>query len=466
MKIVIPIHNTTDYIYQFQSLFKNEDLIFIFDRINKPVNFHGNYKEYHENSNRFLAGKMRNLGIEGIDDDVLFFDEDKVPSINPIPRIMELKHKYDCIIYFSEYNDTRIEKLKNDRSDDFIPITHYNDNNNFVYTCGIYLNKQAIKEVKQLNNGYLFHPIFDGHWGKEDDFLGAELLALGYRIGYDRTIKLKNNVSYGNSIDRINDFKENIKRYIILRECLADEFKNYIPVKMGSRLIHDNNKTALCINTAYNSYLKIKSFEESETNITQYFTYRRFPDFTLGLVADNTFALYYTLLSYTKIYDTNIFRDILICQNKIDNKYRLDNIINIDDLTEGITLFNSKTDTYCQNVNEIIDNVKSKYLILCNTSVYFKRNFESLLNETIKNKYDIVCEFAESVSPQFLIINIDWLKNNNYIFNNSIESDLYHFIKVNNDVKIKKINISDYLTYYNGNISNSENYYNWLIHLR
>ena len=56
----------------------------------------------------------------------------------------------------------------------------------------------------------------------------------------------------------------------------------------------------------------MKSFEECETNITQYFTYRRFPDFTLGLVTNNTFALYYTLLSYKNVHYTNIFREIIL----------------------------------------------------------------------------------------------------------------------------------------------------------
>ena len=236
IKIVIPLHSTIEYIGEFQNILPKDNITFIFDRINKPDNFSGKYKIYNENSNRFLAGKMRNLGISDItSEDVIFFDEDKVPNINPIPIIEQLKQYYDCILFFIE-NDPRITKFKRYmKLHDIIPLKRYGLGS-FVYTCGIYLKNQVIRDIQKLNNGYLFHPAFDGTWGGEDDFLGDEIMALGYKIGFYSAQILKNKVTTG-IVDRKNDLITSLKTRTGLNQKLASEFISHQRIEWGKRII-------------------------------------------------------------------------------------------------------------------------------------------------------------------------------------------------------------------------------------
>lgn len=236
--IIVPMHNTTKYASYFYNMFKN-DLLIVFDRCNIPDTYHGKYKYFYENSTRWLAGKIRNIGIEGINTDILFFDEDKIPSENPIPLINSLKTKYDVIVFLPDSIDPRKRKLNLSKPNDFVPITNYGLNN-FIYTCGIYLNKSVINTVRRLNNGNLFHPAFDGIWGGEDDFLGDEIIASGYKVGYITTITLNGSI---NEVDEqhqllhalnINNFKRRI-----LNRALSDKFKKLDPYIQNTNILNN-----------------------------------------------------------------------------------------------------------------------------------------------------------------------------------------------------------------------------------
>lgn len=497
MKIIIPIHTTTEHVEKFQKVFNySSDLIFIFDRIAVPKNFKGNYKVYNGQEKTFLAGKIRNLGIENLDDDILFFDEDKVPSENPVSKIQNLKMKYDCIIYFSEYNDTRISKLKSNNSNDFIPLETFGDNNNFVYTCGIFLKKEVIKDIKYINNGYLFHPIFDGKWGREDAFLGDEILALGYKIGYDKSIMLKNGVSSASNREKIDSFSENIKKEIILRNAISNAFDLKKRYQVGTKLINNLDEVKNNLTIAYNTYKTYNDLENWSPNVSKYYTKRKFPEFTLGFINwnkpngfSNSVAIYYAIKSIKKLYHENIFKDILICQGETDPQYRLENIINLNDLINGVTISDSdclnnkeflsvrgQADlNHCFKIDELIRKTQSKYLILCDSDILFKKDFTPLLNEIVKYNYDIATDIWEvekgrykklpinlRVVPMFLIIKVSWaLKNKffnlsyyiydgHYITGGNILNELLFNYDLNRNTTIKKIDAIEYIEHYGG----------------
>lgn len=496
MKIIIPVHSSTKYVREFQKIFNySNDLIFVFDRVEVPKNFKGNYKTYNGEEISFLAGKIRNIGIEDIDDDVLFFDEDKIPSENPIHKIEKLKNKYDCILYFSEYNDTRITKLISHNNDDFIPLKTFGDNNNFVYTCGIFLKKEVINDIKYINNGKLFHPIFDGKWGREDAFLGDEILALGYKIGYDKTIKLKNGVSSSNNRIKADEFNDNIKKELILRNVISDDFKAKRPYVPGLKLIKNLESTRNAIQIAYNTYKTYNELENWAPNVTKHYTCRKFPQFTLGFVNwnksgsfANSIAIYYAIKSLKKLYQENIFNNILICQGETNPQYRLENLINLNDLIDGITIFNSRSLSddkflsykkypnlsHCYKIDELIKHTNSKYLILCDSDILFKKDITPLLNEIVKYNYDIITDIYEvsknnyptlkvnsRVVPMFLILKVDWalknkffnpdfLANNNFITGGNILNDIIFNYDLYDSTTIKKINIEKYITHFGG----------------
>lgn len=255
INIIVCVHTTDNYILDFVHLFKNNNLIFVKDRIN--FNNYSNIKIINSNinDNGFFAGKCRDIGANDIiDKDILFFDEDKIPSINPISKINELKNIYDVIVFPVEVNDFR--KIKFTEEHGLIPREYYNKES-FIFTSGIYLKKEVIRDLRILNKGRIFHPIFDGIWGGEDDFLGDEILALGYKIGYIRDIVLSGKVTDG-IVERPYELIESDKRRLYLRKALSPIFNESSDNKIewGIRKINNLNEISEKLYLHYCNYIK------------------------------------------------------------------------------------------------------------------------------------------------------------------------------------------------------------------
>lgn len=235
MKTIIPIKSKTNHIKDFQRIFKNP--LFVFDRCQIPNDFTGEYKQtnLYLPDSVFMAGYARDIGAERIDDDILFLDQDKVPTENPENKINELKDKYDCIIFYLKENDPRLLHTKwegikptryiiePEKEHDYIPWTTYAEPRNGVYTAGIWLSKKVLPEIRELNQGRIFNSNFDGNWGEEDRFLGDELAILGYRIGYIRDIRLQYS-GVSNSMDKMDEFSINFGKRLQLRKMLSPLF--------------------------------------------------------------------------------------------------------------------------------------------------------------------------------------------------------------------------------------------------
>lgn len=196
--------------------------LFVFDRC-EPVEG-CNYILNNEGEG-FLAGKMRDKGAEGIDDDILFIDGDKVPQGDIVSDIERLKHKYDCICYGidGKYEHSGLRGfMKKDDVDDIVPW----QKTGFpfasgCYSCGMWISREGIRKLRELNGGRIFHPAFDGVWGDEDNFVADELHYSGFRIGYSTHVRLGG--EFGSCEDRkkMDGFAANfIKRVYLRRELL------------------------------------------------------------------------------------------------------------------------------------------------------------------------------------------------------------------------------------------------------
>lgn len=120
---------------------------------------------------------------------------------------------------------------------DYIPWLYYDEPKNGVYTAGIWLSKKVLPEIRELNQGRIFNPNFDGNWGEEDRFLGDELVALGYRIGYIRDIRLQHS-NVTNASTRMDEFSLNFALRLQLRKMLSSEFnKPNNHIVWGKRII-------------------------------------------------------------------------------------------------------------------------------------------------------------------------------------------------------------------------------------
>lgn len=266
MKIVIPIKNKFEYIPKFRQILAPNEPIFVFDRCNVPEGFTGKYKIHTDDRKSFLAGKVRDFGAEDIYDDILFFDQDKLPDINPERLIYDINRDFfDCIIFFQE-RDTRQQEGCMYYRDDYIGWKKYFDTQNFVYTCGIWISAKMIEKIRKLNGGRIFHPVFDGAWGEEDRFLGDEIVALGGKIGYISTVRLFQS-GVGSAQEHIVEFSTNFGKRLQLRNTLAKEFMDpYLRITWGQPLIHDIDAAAARLKTVSDTLTQYKACEPSDVN--------------------------------------------------------------------------------------------------------------------------------------------------------------------------------------------------------
>ena len=194
MHVIVINRNQQKYVPAMIAALEPIVPLFVFDRC-EPVK-ECNYIVNTEGDG-FLAGKMRDLGAANVDDDILFIDGDKVPQGNIIADIDNLKSKYDCICYgiAPEYESPDLRAfMKEDNTDGIVPWQQENRPYSVgCYSCGMWLCRDAIRKLRELNGGRIFHPEFDGTWGDEDNFLADELGYSGFRIGYSTHVRLSGN---------------------------------------------------------------------------------------------------------------------------------------------------------------------------------------------------------------------------------------------------------------------------------
>lgn len=217
MHIVVISKGQEEFVEKMISALSPIEPLFVFDRC-EPVE--GVRFKHNIEGEGFLAGRMRDLGAEGIDDDVLFLDGDKVPQGNIVADIEKLKSKYDCICYGIDKeseNSTYRSFMKADDVDDIVPFQKNKMPFAYgCYSCGMWLSRDAVRKLRELNGGRIFHPIFDGNWGDEDNFLADELYYSGFKIGYSTHVRLSG--KFSDWTKRADELSENFINRIKLRK--------------------------------------------------------------------------------------------------------------------------------------------------------------------------------------------------------------------------------------------------------
>lgn len=199
--------------------------IFVFDRF-IPKHIPPRFKTHRINDTLFHAGKCRDFGAEGIDDDILFLDGDKFPSQSPWETIERLKHEgNDIILFATEEKDLRFNWItKYERP----PFGCYGNPHNGFCSCGFWISKEAIAKLRQLNGGYIFNTMFDGRYGEEDRYLGDQATAAGFKaIGGGPDVLLYGSI--GGIHDHKEDFQKNfIKRIFAKQELLGEHINDNV----------------------------------------------------------------------------------------------------------------------------------------------------------------------------------------------------------------------------------------------
>lgn len=196
MHIVVINRNQQEYVGPMREALIPHEPLFVFDRCEPVTGV--NFKVNSEGEG-FLAGRMRDIGADGIDDEILFLDGDKVPMGDIVADIERLKNKYDCICYgvAPEYEHSELRQfMQAEDTDGIVPFqARMRPFAYGCYTCGMWVSRDAVRKLRELNGGRIFHPIFDGNWGDEDNFLADELYYSGFKIGYSTHVRLSGKFS-------------------------------------------------------------------------------------------------------------------------------------------------------------------------------------------------------------------------------------------------------------------------------
>ena len=221
MHVVVINKNQQELVKPMMEALAPYEPLFVFDRC-EPVD--GCRYVKNVSGTGFLAGKMRDLGAKGIDDDILFLDGDKVPQGDIVADVERLKSKYDCICYGvdARYEHSELRGfMRTDGVDGVVPWQK--DGRPFAYgcySCGMWICRDGIRKLREINGGRIFHPAFDGTWGDEDNFVADELHYSGFRIGYSTHVRLAG--KFGDCSDNVKmeGWSRNFIKRVHLRKSL------------------------------------------------------------------------------------------------------------------------------------------------------------------------------------------------------------------------------------------------------
>lgn len=204
-KVVVLIKDQIGNIQKFLDIFREDDIVFVLDRPSVDELKVKSPKRHIINTygSGFMAGHCRNLGeqywqVNAPSADICFFDGDRYPPNAYIFQAIGNFIKHYDIILWGVKNDSRLKAMaksffyENNRSF----LEHPKNISNIFYSCGFYIKRTAIDDIKKISEGHLFHPAFNGHWGNEDRFMGNCALKLGLKYIFDFDTVLNGTMEY------------------------------------------------------------------------------------------------------------------------------------------------------------------------------------------------------------------------------------------------------------------------------
>src|SRR5574343_227333 len=246
LDIVIISKNQQDSIEKIMNALRlnvpTANRIFVLDRCNDGSSeLLNKYNEYYiELSDRvgFCAGSARNDGLKLTNptNAVLFLDGDRIPNNFNIERINQMLYYFD-ISLIANKSDIR-SWFRN------IPTININFNraNNNVWSSAILLRRSAINKISEVvGNGNLFDPIFDGHWGCEDEYLGDVANSLNMTCGgFPNFIYVDGETTTANT--NTPEYMKQMQKRIELRQKLSGSIhENSIYMNKETRRLYVDN---------------------------------------------------------------------------------------------------------------------------------------------------------------------------------------------------------------------------------
>lgn len=224
MEVVVINKDQQEFVEPMMKALAPVEPMFVFDRC-EPVE--GCRYRVNKEGEGFLAGKMRDLGAEGVDDSILFLDGDKVPCGDIVGDIDWLSPEYDCICYgiAGELEDSVYRlHMKEDGKHGQVPWQAAGfPYASGCYSCGMWVSREGVRYLRETNGGRVFHPAFDGEWGDEDNFLADELHYGGFRIGYSTRVRLGGNLGgYRGSREKQESWMRHFCLRVELRKKMFD----------------------------------------------------------------------------------------------------------------------------------------------------------------------------------------------------------------------------------------------------
>lgn len=187
MDIVIIGHNEAHSIPKMLKSLRQYDYrrIWVLDRCSDDsYNILVKEKEFIIQTPGELLGRQtsysRNLGLQYADGnkDILFLDGDRYLCSGDLKTLENSKYDIELLYLQNDFRDSR--HAQND----------YGRVINGFYSCGMFMKREAIRNVKAFQNGKLFNEDIQDVWGIEDTYLGDVCYHLSLSCNYNSSIRL------------------------------------------------------------------------------------------------------------------------------------------------------------------------------------------------------------------------------------------------------------------------------------
>lgn len=186
-------------------------------------------------------GWVRNQGFEQAKGDLIaFMDDDCVPGVDWLERMVAAIDKYDADMVNSHYDETEpfLREIKQHRK--FPSGTRINPDG-FIGNAGNVIYRRECLEQCQKLDGYIFNPVFKYHGGEDID-LAHRVRRKGYKLVF-----IDNNIKHLKAMTPLKYLSHQFKRGIGIGILYEEHKKKKHDVAPDKSLLWNNNKVRFAV---------------------------------------------------------------------------------------------------------------------------------------------------------------------------------------------------------------------------
>ncbi len=188
---------------------------------------------------RQRQGWVRNKGFKQAKGDLIaFLDDDCVPGLDWLERMISAIDQYDAAMVNSHYNETDLFLRESKRHRKFPTGTRINPVG-FIGNAGNVIFRRECLEQCQKHDGYIFNPIFKSYGGEDID------LAFRLRLRGHKLVYIENNVKHMKKMNFWKYFPHQFNRGIGIGILYMEHKKKQRDIVPDKSLLWNDDKTGV-----------------------------------------------------------------------------------------------------------------------------------------------------------------------------------------------------------------------------